>query len=178
MNLLVPYISFFLSRRISSSLRHCLVSWSQCRKIFGNSPSPPIPGPCDMQARRCCSGLNLGDKRTYFTAQVIHLKNYHVREFRHYYVWLYYNCNFNERQALFNCTTPHKPDSSAASSAEWPRRKCSKKKDICNGIALCVSGFHSLLLAWYLCVNNYRYQFRTKDRCKPFAVLYTDPIVS
>ena len=38
------------------------------------------------QTRCCCSGLNLGDKRTYFTDQVIPPKKYHVREFRHYYI--------------------------------------------------------------------------------------------
>ena len=71
-----------------------------------------------MQARCCCSGLNLGDKRTYFTDLVIHPQKYHVHEFRHYYVCLYYNCNFNERQALSNSKTPHRPDSNPASSAE------------------------------------------------------------
>ena len=60
---------------------------------------------------------------------------------------LYYNCNFTECQALSNSKTPHKPNSRPASSAEWPRRKCSKKNEIFDGIALRVSGFHSLLFA-------------------------------
>ena len=37
-----------------------------------------------MQARCCCSGLNLGDKRNYFTDQVIHPKRYNVCEFLHH----------------------------------------------------------------------------------------------
>ena len=71
-----------------------------------------------MQPRCCCSGLNLGDKRTYFTDQVTYPKRYHVREFRHYSICLYYNCNFPERQTLSNYKKPHKPNSRPASSAE------------------------------------------------------------
>ena len=38
----------------------------------------------DIQARCCCRDLNLGDKRTYFNAQIIPSMVHYVREFRHY----------------------------------------------------------------------------------------------
>ena len=99
----------------------CVIVWrhgSLCRRFFGNLPPPQIKGTCDIPARCCCSGLNLGDKRTYFTDQVFHPEKHYVREFRHYYICLYCNCNFPERQTLSNSKTPHKPNSSPASSAE------------------------------------------------------------
>ena len=150
MKLILPYISRFLSRRISSFSRHCLVSRLSVQTDFGNLLSPQIPGACDIQTQCCCSHLNLGTQRTYITGQIFHPKKYHVPEFRHYYVYLYYNSNYPERQTLSNSKTPHKPYSSPARSAEWPRRNCFKKKEICDGVAFRLSGFHSLLFASYL----------------------------
>ena len=62
-------------------MRHCLASRLSVQTDFqfGNLPPPQIPGTCDIQTRCCCSGLNLGDKSTYFTDQVIPPKKYHVR---------------------------------------------------------------------------------------------------
>ena len=62
-------------------MRHCLASRLSVQTDFqfGNLPPPQIPGTCDIQTCCCCSGLNLGDKSTYFTDQVIPPKKYHVR---------------------------------------------------------------------------------------------------
>ena len=58
---------------------------AMCREIFGHSPSPQIPGTCDIQVYCYCRDLSLGDKCTYFTDQVIHPKKYHVRSFHRYF---------------------------------------------------------------------------------------------
>ena len=44
----------------------------------------------------------------------------------------------------------HINHASPASTAESPRRNCFKKKEICDGVAFRLSGFHSLLFASYL----------------------------
>ena len=69
---------------------------AMCRQIFGHSTSPQIPGTCDIQACCYCHDLNLSDKCTYFTDQVIHPKKYHVRNFCCYFFCLYHKCNFPE----------------------------------------------------------------------------------
>ena len=63
-------ISFFLHR--------FLVSWSYVQTDFWPFTFTPDTRTCDIQAYCCCCDLDLGDKCTYFTDQVIHPKKCHV----------------------------------------------------------------------------------------------------
>ena len=115
-------------------------------EIFGHSSSRQIPGTCDIQA--CCyCDLNLGDKCTYFTDQVIHPKKYHVRSFHRYFFCLYYKCITSLNVKLYLTLRRHINQNQVPQVAQ---RECSEEKEICNGIAFRVPGFHSLLFATYL----------------------------
>ena len=78
MKLTVSYTSWLLSQWISFFSHRFLVSWSYVQTDFWPFTFTPDTRTCDIQAYCCCCDLNLGDKCTYFTDQVIHPKKCHV----------------------------------------------------------------------------------------------------
>ena len=98
-----------------------------CREIFGHSSSRQIPGTCDIQAY-CYCDLNLGDKCTYFTDQVIHPKKYHVRSFHRYFFCLYYKCITSLNVKLYLTLRRHINQNQVPQVAQTGQRESVQRK--------------------------------------------------